>query len=378
MKNHKIWILFFLSIGFLKILPASVEISGYLENRFYLVVQPGVAWNNWDEKFSLGDYNRLRLIMDASPSEKVHVNVAFDFFTFFGFITSPLGTYEQSTSQEAEDLRVDLDRAYVDLYFKYFDLSIGKQRIALGVSYLWAPLDIFNRVNILEPKEEKPGANALKVYVPLGTSSSMIGVFSPDEHFDSSKYAFRGKTQVLGIDLACTLIRSGLTDTTVYGLDLRGENFIGWWLEAGYFVLPDREATKLVVGFDYTFPVKNGIYWLNEFFYDASGETDKEKYDYTTILSGEHFTMARHYLFSMLRYGFYDFFSVSMAYIGNLDDGSYIINPVIQYELTQNVAISAGFYFPLGKSGGEFNTVFSEEEKKPAPSIFFIWLKINF
>jgi hypothetical protein len=378
MTNRMIRCLILFCLFIPSFLPASVDISGYLENRFYLVVDPGAAWNDWGEKFSLGDYNRLRLILDASPSEKVHVNVAVDFFTFFGFITSPLGTVGGSASSEPDDLKIDLDRAYVDLYFKHFDLSVGKQRIALGVSYLWAPLDIFNRVNILEPKEEKPGANALKIYVPLGASSSLIGVFSPDDHFDSSKYAIRGKTQMYGVDMAFTLIRSGLTDTMVYGMDLRGENFIGWWVEAGYFDRPDQNAAKMVIGFDYTFPVKNGIYWLNEFFYDASGEADKEKYDYASLASGERFTLARHYLFSMLRYGFFEFLSVSLAYIGNWDDGSVIINPAIQYDLSQNVSLSGGFYFPIGRPGGEFNTVYSDETKNRAPSIFFIWLKVNF
>lgn len=378
MKNIKMLLFFVFYLSLFKVLPAAADISGYLENRFYLVAQPWVTGNEGQEKFSLGEYNRLRLMLDASPADRVHVNVALDFFTFFGFITSPLGTTGGDAAAEFQDFRIDLDRATVDLYFKRFDLTIGKQRIALGVSYLWAPLDIFNRVNILEPKEEKPGANAVKAYVPLGSSSSVTGVFSPDDRFDSSKYALRGKTQALGIDLGFTLIRSGITDTTVYGLDLRGENFIGWWLEAGYFLLPEREAAKLVIGFDYTFPVKSGLYWLNEFFYDASGEPDKEKYDYQNIVAGERFTLARHYLFSMLRYGLHDFLSVSLAYIGNWDDGSYIIHPALQVELKQNVMLSTGFYVPLGKSGGEFNSLYSEDEKPRAPAIFFIWLKINF
>ncbi|MCK4835381.1 MAG: hypothetical protein KAT17_02025 [Candidatus Aminicenantes bacterium] len=357
---------------------AAVDISGYFENRFYLVVEPDIKWSHVGEKFSLGDYNRLRLILKASPSDKVRVNVALDFFTFHGFITSPLGTYGQTESVEIENLSINLDRVYIDLYFKHFDISIGKQRIALGVSYLWAPLDIFNRVNILEPKEEKPGANAIKMYVPLGASSGIMGVFSPDNNFETSRYALRAKTQVWGVDMGLTLIRSGITRTTVYGLDMRGENFIGWWIEGGIFKTCENNDLKLVLGFDYTFPLGNGLYWLSEFFYDSSGADSIGEYDYELLYSGERFTLGRKYFLSMLNYMFSNLFSVSLSYIANWGDGSYIISPVIRYELGQNIQLAGGFYLPLGQSGGEFNSVPLEEEYQEISPAFFLWLKINF
>jgi hypothetical protein len=360
------------------ILPAGIEISGYFENRFYLTLEPEVEWCDIGEKFNLGDYNRLRLILMASPSDKVRVNVAIDFFTFYGFITKPPGTYSKPESVEIENLRINLDRAYVDLYFKHFDISIGKQRIALGVSYLWAPLDIFNRVNILEPKEEKPGANAAKIYVPLGASSGIMGVFSPDNNFETSRYALRAKTQVWGVDMGLTLIRSGITQTTVYGLDIRGENFIGWWIEGGIFKTCENNDLKLVLGFDYTFPLGNGLYWLSEFFYDSSGTNSIGEHDYELLYSGERFTLGRKYFLSMLSYGFSNLFSVSLSYIANWGDGSYIISPVIRYELGQNIQLAGGFYLPLGQSGGEFNSVPLEGEYQEISPAFFLWLKINF
>ncbi|MCP4229082.1 MAG: hypothetical protein GY771_02905, partial [bacterium] len=187
---------------------ADVDIFGYYENRFFVMDNRDIAWDNIKEKFQLGDYNRLRLKYKTSPSEKVTVNVAVDFFSFHGFLTSPLGTYsEPGAGTEKNTVKIDLDRAYVDLYFKKFDVSIGKQRVAMGVSYIWAPLDVFNRVNMFEPKEEKPGANAIKVYVPLGSSSSITGVFSPDDNFSSSRSGLRAQSQLFGVDAALTVIR---------------------------------------------------------------------------------------------------------------------------------------------------------------------------
>ncbi|UCH93952.1 MAG: hypothetical protein JSV88_27300, partial [Candidatus Aminicenantes bacterium] len=327
-------------------LMADVDIFGYFENRFFLLNHLDMSWKNLNDKFSLGDYNRLRLKYQASPSEKVTVNVAVDFFSFHGIMTSPLGTYGDpaGTGSETSKVKIDVDRAYVDLYFKGFDISIGKQRVAMGVSYLWAPLDIFNRVNIFEPKEEKPGANALKVYIPLGTYSGITGVFSPENDFSSSKSGLRAQTHALGIDMALTVIRSGPVDTSIYGLDLRGENFIGWWIEAGYFDSPGRKDKKIVLGFDYTFPLKQGLYWLNEFYYDSSGEKDSANYDLDLLLSGERFTLGQKYFFSMLRFSFTDFISAAFSYIGNWGDGSYILNPMVQCDISQDIMVSLGLY----------------------------------
>jgi hypothetical protein len=360
------------SILFCNFLMAEADISGYFENRFFLLNHLDTGWKNLNLKFSLGDYNRLRLKYQASPSKKVRVNAAVDFFSFHGFMTSPLGTYGDpaASGSETNKVKIDVDRAYVDLYFKGFDISIGKQRVAMGVSYLWAPLDIFNRVNIFEPKEEKPGANAFKIYIPLGTYSGITGVFSPEKDFSSSKSGLRAQTQAIGIDMAVTVIRSGPVDTSIYGLDFRGENFIGWWIEAGYFVSPGRKDEKIVLGFDYTFPLNRGLYWMSEFYYDSSGEKDSSNYDYRRLLSGDRFTLGQKYFFSMLRYGFTDFISAVVSYIGNWGDGSYIFNPAIQYEISQDVMLSLGSYFPLGKKSGEFN--------RSNQDIFFIWLKVNF
>lgn len=357
---------------------AAVDISGYFENRFYLSINPDQTWDNLSEKLSLGDYNRVRLKLQSSPSEKFSVHMAVDLFSFHGFVTSPLGTYGDSDSTETDRVTINLDRAYVDLYFKHFDVTIGKQRVAMGVSYLWAPLDVFNRINILEPKEEKPGTNAIKIYIPLGSSSGITGVFSPENDFKSSRSGFRAKTQIFKTDIALSLIHQGERNTTIYGLDLRGENFIGWWVEGGYFVSPQNKDFKLVLGFDYTFPLKTGVYWMGEFFYDSSGEKSSSQYEYEKLFSGERFTLGRIYFLSLLRYGFSDFFYLSLSYIANWGDGSYILNPAVQYEISQNISLSCGFYLPLGNREGEFRSFELENEPQQIPPIFFIWLKINF
>lgn len=351
-----------------------LDLNGYLENRFFLLNHLTESWNKLKKKFELGDYNRLRLHLTVSPAPKVRVFAAVDLFTFSGFIDAPWGTQNHEMAATGNETKATtvlvLDRAYVDLYFKKVDLSIGKQRIAVGVSYLWAPLDLFNRLNIMEPKEEKPGTTAIKGLLSLGINTTVMAVWAPGDDLGTSTLGWRLQTQRWGIDMGATVIYGSASETTVYGLDGRGEWGIGWWLEGGYFISPGQKALKWVLGFDYTFALKRGLYWLNEFFYDGSGTKDFKLYDFTLLATGKRFTLARHYLFSLLKYSINDFWVASLSYMGNWDDGSFILNPTILYEVTQNVTLSTGLYIPLGNRAGEWH--------QAKNNLFFLWLKVNF
>ena len=348
---------------------SEVKTYGYYENRLFLLDKKEEAFKNFHNKFFLGDYNRLRLQFQSSQPNKYSLNLAIDFFTFHGIINNPVGVY--SETGDAQRTATYLDRAYLELYFPGFDISIGKQRVAFGVSHLWAPLDLFNRVNIFEPKEEKPGVNAFKIYVPLGTSSAVTGVFSPEKDFRSSKSGLRIKTLLGGVDAAVNIIRQGERDQTIYGIDLRGEAFLGWWVEGGYFTSSAGNHLKVVLGFDYTFSIKRGLFWMTEFFYDESGEKDSAAYDFEKLLAQDRFTLGKKYLLSTLSFPVNNFLSLSAAYIGNWTDGSAILSPSLMYEIAQNLSLNVGYFFLLGKKGGEFN-------RKEGYNIFYIWIKANF
>ena len=361
-------LLFFLLAGQALLHSSGLEIFGYYENRFYILSTGGLSFPDFGENLSLGDYNRVRLQFKSSASENISLNLAIDFFTFHGFIRTPFGVPESPGPQDPTYTK--LDRAYINFYFPGLDMTLGKQRIAMGSSYLWAPLDVYNRVNIFDPAEEKPGVNALKVYIPVGKTSSLTGVFSPEDNFNSSKSSLRAKTHFAGIDAALTYIYWGIQNQDIYGIDLRGENFIGWWLEGGYFVSPSEKDLKIVIGFDYTFPVRGGLYWLNEYFYDESGEEDSSLYDYDRLLTGERFTLGREYYMSSLQFPTAGLFSLNLTYIGNWSDGSYILSPSLRYEITQNASFTTGFFFSMG-SEGEFN-------RDESGDVFYVWFKINF
>lgn len=350
-------------------LSAQLEFSGYFENRLFLIENREIPWNAFNDKFFLGDYNRLRLLMKTSAGERFTVNLAVDLFSFHGAVTSPLGVGSNPSLED--EVSIIPDRLFADIRFKGFDVSIGRQRIPLGVSYLWAPLDVLGRVNVFEPKEEKPGVNAVKVFVPLGASTSLTGVFSPDADFSSSTSALRGQIRLGTLDAALTVIHDGKDLSTTWGFDLRGENLIGWWIEAALSRGGMKPVDKLVLGFDATLPItRQGLYWLNELYYDSSGKIERQGYDFDDLSDGRRFTLARAYLFSMLRLNAGEFVSASLSCIANFNDGSLLVTPGGLFEISQNISLSGGFYLPFGAGDSEFGRI--------KMNFFYLWLKINF
>jgi len=364
---------FFLAVLTLLYVPsflsADLEIFGYYQNRFFLFYNKDPGSGTLDKKFNLGDYNRFRFKFLSSVADNISVNLAVDFFTFHGRIKSPLGVYQCPDNKD--DILTRLDRAHIDFYLPHFDLFVGKQRLSFGVSRFWTAIDIFNRVNIFDPGEEKPGVNALRMYIPIGNISNLTAVFAPERKFSTSRYGFRFHSMIKGIDMGFNFFRHGEGHQNIYGIDLRGENIFGWWAEAGYFASSAGNKTKIVLGMDYTFPILSGLYWQNEFFFDESGEQNPSLYEFEGLQCWDRYTLGRTYFLSKMRMPVAKLLLGSLTYIGNWTDGSWILNPEIQYTIAQNVSLNTGFFFSLGNRDGEF-------KRKENSNIFYIWLKINF
>ncbi len=341
------------------------DLSGYYENRFYLLHN---NFDNPEDKFNLADYNRLRLVLRNSPSKRVNLNLAVDFFSLHG--ATSLSPSAPGLKGVEKSTKINLDRAYINLFFKNGDLTIGKQRFPLGVAWLWSPLDIFNRINPLEPNEEKPGANGARLSLTLASHYDLTLILSPEEKFGSSRYAVRVKRTFGVTDIALTFIRDGIRDTDIYGFDIRGESIVGWWVEGGLFRIDSSSKYKYTLGTDYTFAIGNGLYIMGEFHYDSSGFKDPENYNLTDLIQGKRTTLGRAYIMTMLRYPFSPLVSCSFSVIRNWYDHSTIINPAVQYDIFENVSLSTGLYINAGSKSGEFSL-----QKK---NVFYLWLKASF
>jgi hypothetical protein len=272
--------------------------------------------------------------------------------------------------------RIFLDNAYLKLAFKAFDLTVGKQQISLGAGYVWNPTDVFNIKDPLDPTYEQPGHNAIRVDVPVGNSSTVTALYSPDEEWKSSAKMMQIKGRISRFDFAVIGIEKTwrFFDYTQFdfmnmnfvelpekrqllGISTVGELFgVGVWAEYAYnWMDVTKDFYELVVGMDYTFDFQT--YVMAEYYRNTLGKTDYRDYDlndWMRLMASEQKAIARDQIYALLRHPVTDLMGLGLSTLVNITDGSFVLIPTLEYSLSDNVDIFAYLNINFGKEGTNF------------------------
>ncbi len=357
-----------------------LEFSGYYENQ--LTVQ-----ELHDETF-LQDYNKLRLDLSAQVSENVSFNGDYVYrafhgeteFNAFDFIPeSVIEAYAGEMGVAADSLRPEfafeyedenfLDNAYVTLYLQGATVRVGKQQIPWGSGYTWNPTDVFNQKNILDPTYEKTGVEAYKVEVPFGDEGMLTGILSIDADWEASTKAAKVKQHFLGFDLSACFVEKqqdgfdyfSFSETVerrrLYGGDFSGELLgLGFWGEGTYNQMENSDDYgQYLVGFDYTF--ESELYLMVEYYRNELGETNKDQYDindWMRLLDADGENLAQDYVFLGQRYPITELLSWSNYLLVNINDGSGIVYPWLDYSFSDNTELNLVGLIPWGEKKTEF------------------------
>jgi hypothetical protein len=335
--------------------------------------------------------NRLRLKISANPVSWMSLDAAYDIspriqdpLLFQGDIyfsgIDPL-TYRVDDFSERIYPGMDeavssfgifhnLDRFMVTIKTAKADIFIGRQAIAWGSAHFINPTDIiapftFNQLDI----EERRGVDAVRVRVPLGMMDELdFGyIAGKNMKFRNSAFYLRGKTYFLKTDVSAILM--GFRENLMVGLDVtRSIGGAGAWVEAAY-VVPDffkKEQNEggdngddgnyfgVSAGMDYNF---NGdLYGFFEYHYNSAGKTRAADYagmaTTTAFTEGAVYLMARHYLNIGVTYQVTPLIPFNGMLIVNLTDGSFTLAPTLEYNIAENIYLSAGAYVGIGKKPG--------------------------
>jgi len=331
----------------------------------------------------LYNYDRLRLI-ETLKQKGFFATVIADAVNYYGksFVESPDFSYIELLNP---DVPFKTRTAFHDygngtwyaklhrLYGGYEDdrqrISVGLQKITMGVGRLWTPTDLFNPKNsfALEP-DEVFGVLALVYTYSPSQLSTLRGVVSMKED-RSYKYAAAYKAFLEGVDGGINVIYSD--ETTMVGYELEGNLFetgAEWRSEGGYFknstdceptvsacteVTLESEFFQAIAGFDYGF--ENGVTWVLEGYYSS------ETFDYGQILRYygseilNNMVMSNFYLGTSLTYDFNLYLGGSLTYIESFgSENSRFVSPVVTYTLNDNNAFSLGAMINGGSSESEF------------------------
>jgi len=348
---------------FTVIASAQVDIFGYYESEYDHIQLANKSYNF--------GYNKLRLDLESRPNENVMVGANINFQIFHGkqewdivdFIPEYLKI--DSTPFSISD-SMYLDNIYLRTSFQRFDFTIGKQPISLGTGYVWNPLDIFNRKDLIDPTYEQAGINALRMEIPVMDGGTLDIIIEPDSTWDMSSKLIQLKSSLNSFDFSLNggnqyhLIPSGESSYAYDDVFFGGGSFVGefWefglWGETLWSLDADNNFGEVVFGMDHTF--NNGFYLMAEYFHNSLGaEKNKVTFDhYLYNFSGETHSLMQNYFFAMGMYNLTDYISGSLFIYGNLDDQSFILAPQLNWDAFEDVTLGALVSQSFGENDSEF------------------------
>lgn len=229
---------------------------------------------------------RARLTAEGVWQDRVYAQVVYDnemrsgsFLDSVAFaVADRIGTqtwfdWDRTYSEHgtASNWRHLIYRAWVRWQEEDFELTLGRQRIALGRGRLWNPEDLFNPIFPLAIEaDQRIGQDSAVARLRLGEGLWASAIVSPQDSYDEYRSAFRLDYEhalldagVMFGDFHGDLVWGGDFATNLGDAALRGE--------ATYSAIRGRDNVwQAVASVDYNLDVGNGVYLLAEYLYNEN------------------------------------------------------------------------------------------------------------
>lgn len=257
----------------------------------------------------------------------------------------------------------NLDRLNVGLAFSHFDLILGRQAIAWGSARAVNPTDILTpfAFNDLDT-EDRPGVDAARIRVPIGFMGEVDAGYIAGEDFKTevSAWYLRGKYYLLRSDISAVAARFGRH--LMIGFDLaRAIGGAGFWTEAAWVDIYAFDSDNYPeyddyfrgsIGCDYSFG--GNIYAFIEYHFNQIGSNRAEEYQHALLnpaySDGAVYLMGKHYLIPGVSWQVSPLVTAGGQILANLGDPSLLIAPNLEYNIAENIYLSAGAYVGIGSA----------------------------
>jgi hypothetical protein len=373
-----------------------IALDGYIKS-FAVVFDPAKIDNATEQPDATwANNNRARANLVLYPARWLQCDVSYDlslrlqdadlfesnpFFVFRAFSIYRVGDLERELwSNDPEgDPRVlllqNLDRLFVTFRVSWCDLFVGRQAIAWGSGHAVNPTDIIAPFLYTEiDTEDRTGVDAARLRLPAGSLAEVDVGYVAGEDFDWSESAAYGRCRLYAAGTDISAIAMVFRDNVMAGLDAtRALGGAGTWCEAAYVwggaarsgdrEEGDTDYLRLSAGADYNFGA--GVYVFAEYHFNGAGESSPDYYlenvftNTTAYLDGAVYLLGRHYVIPGISWQATPLVTVFAEVLGNLNDGSLMLAPYVEYNATDNLYLSAGLYGSTGSSprivgGGQF------------------------
>ncbi|MFH1437435.1 MAG: hypothetical protein ABIJ56_17145 [Pseudomonadota bacterium] len=386
-------------------LASIIEWGGYYENQLMFAKLPHNTQEG-ESDWKVTDYNKLRLDLAARPVRGFRLDVDVVFKTYHGYksITLPdllpsKFDLELSLWEAADPASVKwnlenefyLDNACMTLTVKMLRLKVGKQQVRFGSGYFWNPTDLFNVKDLLDPTYEKKGITAVKAQLFFAQEAQLDFYYFLENGFeenlekagfydggkfgliDEPSLAVRLRKSFFRWDVASTFIMKKdarivmttyapeippvipeliIADRLMGGFEFSGEiKGVGLRGEVAVNRIGDQERFIEVLGsIDYTF--RHGIYVLAEYLYNSRGVSGSGNYTFDSwinFLTQSIRYQGRHYVAALIMVPVTRaHLELQLSGIVNASDGSFVLNPWLNYRWGDYVTLSIYGVFSWG------------------------------
>ena len=378
---------------------AEFNAGGYYKNFF-------TAYKSTDtnEPIMSAVVNRLRFNLSYAPTDVFSLNLAYDFAPRVQdpslFSQSPFAVGVASSKYRISDfdsrlypseseqvgnvgIYHNLDRASMQFSTSFADITIGRDAIAWGSARIINPTDVIAPYTYDQlDTEDRVGVDAIRIRIPVGILGEIDTGYVIGNKFKFNKSAFFLRTQLNAAETDYSLLLLEYQRDLLIGLDLtRGIGGAGFWLETAYVISDvfDDELNvsdnylRSSIGLDYSF---NGeTYAFIEYHFNEAGVTKPENFleniDQPAYSRGAVYLLGVHYLAPGVTHQLTPLISCSGQMLFNLNDTSAWFVSQIGYNIAEDIHISVGGLFSIGKPPKANDTTQYQSEFGAYPNLFF-------
>ncbi|HUX61835.1 MAG TPA: hypothetical protein VMV32_11035 [Ignavibacteriaceae bacterium] len=342
------------------------SIGGYAKYLFSSVKYP-----QFDERY----YDHLihiRLNTKWYPLSNLTGTMELRFRTYFGESVEDYSNYEGLIKSYQPLMNLDAflwddkssigyleaDRLYLDYYAEDLQATLGRQRIAWGMSWVWNPLDIFNPRSVLDfDHEELSGVDALRLQYYTGAVSKVEIALAPARDKEYSSYAFLLSQNAFGYDF--NFMGGFKRERWIIGTGWSGDILdAGFRGEITYSQNPklitqydpiysfygkealsanENNVLNFVISGDYTF--QNSFYIHSELLFNSNGKTENAGLFNDEAYQLGMLSTAKWSLYQEFSYDITPLIRGSVFAIINPNDKSFVIVPSISYSVITNLDV---------------------------------------
>ena len=406
MRTTLVLVIGLMAIPRVEIADAELQIGGYYKNFFTTFASPLP-----NEPMTGAVVNRLRFNLSYAPASRLSFALSYDFAPRIQdsslFSESPIAVSIVPHTYRVVDLDSpiypggddpigsvgiyhNLDRAFLQVSADFADISIGRDAIAWGSARIVNPTDVVAPFTYDQlDTEDRVGVDAIRVRIPIGAMGEFDTGYIFGEGFDFEKSAFFLRSQLNAAETDVSIVLAGFQKHLLVGLDIaRGIGGAGFWLETAFvFVEPfgqDADAAsnylRASTGFDYSFGEKT--YGFIEYHFNGAGAKTPDNYlanlDEPAYTQGGVYLMGTHYLAPGLSYQLTPLISFGGQMLFNLSDSSVWIGPQLEYNIAEDIYLSAGGLISVGERLEDSETLEFRSEFGSYPNVVFTSFRVYY